>query len=81
MDGATLTLDGLTGLGYTYEFQGGNDGRPEGVLGVELPWKPFDGQRVTFNNYFLPQLNESEVRNLTRAEWKMRSSRSVLMMS
>jgi len=66
-----LTLDGLVGPSYMYEFGDRDQSRPELLLGLEATWKPWRGHRLSLQNTLLPQLNKFEWRMRTRAEWKM----------
>ena len=72
VDSETLSLDALLGPAYTYEFGTREEGRVEVLVGLEASWEPFDGHKLSLTNHFLPQVNDSEFRNLTRAEWKMK---------
>jgi hypothetical protein len=71
VEGEKLTLDGIAGPSYMYEFGDRNQSRPEFLLGLEATWKPWAGHRLSLANYLLPQLNEFQWRMRTRAEWKM----------
>ncbi|MDJ0786603.1 MAG: DUF481 domain-containing protein [Myxococcota bacterium] len=68
----SLELDGFLGLSLTYEFGDVRTLRPEGLLGLELSWAFRDGMELSFSNRLFPQLDSTDIRNLTRAEWKMR---------
>jgi hypothetical protein len=71
VDAETFNLDAFFGPAYTYEFGTRDEGRVEVLVGLDLSWEPFDGHEFRFHNHLLPQVNSSEFRNLTRAEWKM----------
>ena len=72
VDSEKFSLDALFGPAYTYEFGSRDEGRVEVLLGLEASWGPFEGHKLRFSNHLLPQVNASEFRNLTRAEWKMK---------
>ncbi len=65
-------LDALAGFRLAYEFGDRDELRPEVFVGVELTWDVRLGHELIFSNYIYPQLNAAELRNVTRAKWKMR---------
>ncbi len=68
----TVGFDLSAGLAATYEFGDKKQVRPEAYVGFELSWKPGEAHKLSFSNAFFQQLDESEIRNRTRAEWRMR---------
>jgi hypothetical protein len=72
VEGEKMTLNGMFGLSATYEFGDKEQLRPEAMLGFELSWEPSEAQTLSLSNALFQQLDASEFRNRTRAQWKLR---------
>lgn len=67
------SLIGRTGLGFSKEFGGDNNGWiPEALLGLDNKWTITEHQSVELNTTFYPSLEElGEFRNISELNWNI----------
>lgn len=67
-----FTLDTRFGPFITYEFGDEQDARPEGAAGLFAKWQIREGHSLTVSNMYFQTLDEPELRDVSRFEWKVR---------
>lgn len=67
-----FTLDARFGPFFTYEFGDEDNPRPELAGGLFANWVVRRAHTLTLANVYFQTLDEAELRNVTRFEWKIR---------
>jgi putative salt-induced outer membrane protein YdiY len=67
-----FTLDTRVGPFVTYEFGEVDNARPELAMGLFAKWQFREDHSLSLTDVYFQTLDEAELRNVTRLEWKVR---------